>query len=303
MAPPPDFPVTFTPLYDSPLVAIHDYVCSACRAGAGPEEGSDHTTLVLLRHGAFCRHVGRRCLTADVNQVAFFPAGSAYRVSHPAEGGDRGTVFRFPPRILRELLQEVDPAFADQAEPALPFLQGPCASDLFWTHRDLVRRLESGGPLEPFWVEVTGLQLAADALGAAAEAQGRPAPPARTGTREDHADLAEAAKAHLATHLGGRLTLDDLAQAVHASPFHLARLFQRHTGTSLHRYLTLLRLRAALERLEQGAEDLTALALDLGFSSHSHFTDAFRREFGCPPSELRKGAARRLRELRRNLEV
>jgi AraC-like DNA-binding protein len=31
-----------------------------------------------------------------------------------------------------------------------------------------------------------------------------------------------------------------------------------------------------------------ALALELGFSSHSHFTDAFRREFGKAPSEIRK---------------
>jgi len=35
------------------------------------------------------------------------------------------------------------------------------------------------------------------------------------------------------------------------------------------------------------ADDLTSLALDLGFSSHSHFTLAFRRAFGCTPSQFR----------------
>ena len=35
-------------------------------------------------------------------------------------------------------------------------------------------------------------------------------------------------------------------------------------------------------------DDLTALALDLGFSSHSHFTAAFRRAFGRPPAEFRR---------------
>ena len=48
---------------------------------------------------------------------------------------------------------------------------------------------------------------------------------------------------------------------------------------------------AALERLAVGADDLTTLALELGFSSHSHFTDAFRREFGRPPSAARKTSA------------
>jgi AraC-like DNA-binding protein len=77
-------------------------------------------------------------------------------------------------------------------------------------------------------------------------------------------------------------------RAVHVSPFHLARIFQQQTGVPVHRYLTQLRLRASLERLADGEEDLTTIALELGFSSHSHFTDAFRREFGQPPSEIRK---------------
>ena len=71
----------------------------------------------------------------------------------------------------------------------------------------------------------------------------------------------------------------------------------------LHRYLTRLRLRAALERLAGGANDLTALALDLGFSSHSHFADAFRREFGRTPSAVRGDGRRTLREMGKNLKV
>jgi AraC-like DNA-binding protein len=74
---------------------------------------------------------------------------------------------------------------------------------------------------------------------------------------------------------------------VNASPFNFARIFQQQTGLPLHRYLTHLRLRAALERLPE-TDDITTLALDLGFSSHSHFTDVFRREFGKTPSEYRK---------------
>jgi AraC-like DNA-binding protein len=81
-------------------------------------------------------------------------------------------------------------------------------------------------------------------------------------------------------------------------------VFQERTGVPVHRYLTLLRLRASLERLAEGASDLTELALELGFSSHSHFTDAFRREFGFSPSDVRKNATRNsLLEMSKNLEV
>ncbi|MCI0638259.1 MAG: AraC family transcriptional regulator, partial [Gemmataceae bacterium] len=142
------------------------------------------------------------------------------------------------------------------------------------------------------WADATALQLVADVLQAAFARQELPRKRSRNGTQADHAGRAEAAKTYLASRLDQRITLDDVARAVHASPFHLCRIFQKHTGVPIHRYLAQLRLRAALERLQDGADDLTALALDLGFSSHSHFTDAFRREFGRPPSVVRGDSQR-----------
>jgi AraC-like DNA-binding protein len=50
-------------------------------------------------------------------------------------------------------------------------------------------------------------------------------------------------------------------------------------------------LREALERISAGETGLTELALSVGFSCHSHFTRAFSREFGMPPSEIRHLAA------------
>jgi AraC-like DNA-binding protein len=54
----------------------------------------------------------------------------------------------------------------------------------------------------------------------------------------------------------------------------------------VHRHLTVLRLRAALPLLRERPRDLAGLALELGFSSHSHFTGAFRRDYGLTPSQL-----------------
>ena len=84
-----------------------------------------------------------------------------------------------------------------------------------------------------------------------------------------------------------RRSLGELARTLHTSPFHLARVFRAETGFTLAGYRQALRLRAALERLPGNDRDLSALALELGFSSHSHFTATFTREYGVPPSAVK----------------
>lgn len=94
-------------LYESPIVVVRDCDCRHGHGGPGSEESSEADTIVLMRHGAFCRHYGNRTVTSDVNQAAFFPGGTAHRVSHPAESGDRGMTFAVPPRVLGEIVREL----------------------------------------------------------------------------------------------------------------------------------------------------------------------------------------------------
>ncbi|MBL8114134.1 MAG: helix-turn-helix transcriptional regulator [Acidobacteria bacterium] len=283
----PELPLAFQKLHESPLVSVSGYTCHAPSGSPAGEEESDRNNVLLMRHGTFSKHFGRRRVTADANQSTFFSKGSTYRISHPADCGDRGTVFTVAPRILADIVRELDPTVDEHPGRPFPFVTGPCEPAIFWRHRELVMKLEGKAPIEPFWADATALQLVADVLEAAFQQHGSPRRAARSGTDADHAERAEEARSVLASRFRERITLDELSRAVNASPFHLARVFQRRTGVPIHRYLTRLRLRASLESLASGADDLTALALDLGFSSHSHFTDAFRREFGRTPSEVR----------------
>ena len=66
----------------------------------------------------------------------------------------------------------------------------------------------------------------------------------------------------------------------------MCRAFRAVTGSTLHAYRNRLRLQHSLEHVA-GGESLLDLALDLGYSSHSHFTAAFRRLFGTTPSRVR----------------
>ena len=61
----------------------------------------------------------------------------------------------------------------------------------------------------------------------------------------------------------------------------------------LHRYHLLARMAAALDEVLDSSRDLATIGVELGFSSHSHFTAAFRRSFDITPSELRRTASDR----------
>lgn len=84
-----------------------------------------------------------------------------------------------------------------------------------------------------------------------------------------------------------QLSLAEIAACVKASPTYLTAAFRRHEGMSIGRYQRRLRLGRALLDLPN-TEDLAALALDLGFSSHAHFSSAFRAACGESPSQYRQ---------------
>lgn len=116
-------------------------------------------------------------------------------------------------------------------------------------------------------------------------------PVVQDGARMDRA--VERARELIASDPTLSVSVHAIARAVGTSPFHLARRFQRSHGIGLHRYRTGLRMALALGRLGDGERDLSALALDLGYSSHSHFTAAFGAHFGMPPRDARQLLAAR----------
>lgn len=82
-------------------------------------------------------------------------------------------------------------------------------------------------------------------------------------------------------------SLTAFAALLGVSASYLARSYRAAKGATLHSKVTRLRVAEALRRLADGATDLTGLAFELGYSSHSHFSAEFRRYVGRPPSEFR----------------
>ncbi len=103
---------------------------------------------------------------------------------------------------------------------------------------------------------------------------------------------AEAAEAHIAAHIGRRLTVEGVARAVGRSPSFITHNFRRAFGAPLHRYLSERRLLAARERVLRG-DPLAAIAAELGYCDAFHLSRAFTARWGMAPTSLRRrnGAA------------
>ncbi|HKV41304.1 MAG TPA: AraC family transcriptional regulator [Blastocatellia bacterium] len=88
-------------------------------------------------------------------------------------------------------------------------------------------------------------------------------------------------------HLDEKISLPTLATMATCSQWHLIRLFNSFLGISPARYVTRRRLEKSRELLSAPGSDITDVALRCGFSSQSHFTRAFVREYGQSPGVYR----------------
>jgi AraC family transcriptional regulator len=89
-------------------------------------------------------------------------------------------------------------------------------------------------------------------------------------------------------HLDEEFDLDRLAVMAGLSKFHFHRLFKQATGVAPAKYQMTARMSEARRRLRESKESVIAIALDVGFSSASHFAQVFRRETRMTPSEYRR---------------
>ncbi len=268
-------------LLKTPTVAITETYCQGSCRHQSVEECTATTQLVFPYRGVYVRHVGSDQAVAEANQVLFFNATEGYRVSHPVPGGDASLTLVISEPQLRELA----PRTLLRHGTTLAFRQQRRRIDA----RAQVLVALLGHSLrhniaEPLEAESLALTLVQRALGARTSHA--------AGASVGRQLLVDRAKLVLTSDLARRWTLAEIAAEVRCSPVYLTQVFQQVESLPLYRYQLRLRLARALDLLAQ-YDDLTALGLDLGFSSHSHFSAAFRQAYGRSPSEFRQSALRR----------
>jgi AraC family transcriptional regulator len=267
-------------LLASSIALVEDVASAGSRRAPAGEDFSPDFQVAFPHHGLFIWHVCGDDVVGDTNQVLFVRGGEPFRISHPRPGGYAELIVTPSMPVLAELTEAAGfaphqhPLFRARSRRATPAVQRLSAHLLHTAWR-----ADDGGALagEERVLTLLRAALAAEPV--------RVHPSARTRR------LLRRAKEFLHEAFTTPLRLEDIARAAGASPAYLTDVFRRFEGISLQRYVTQLRLGRALIELPY-RDDLTALALDLGFSSHSHFTLAFRRSFGCTPSWFRRSTRR-----------
>jgi len=260
------------------IVGAWDVLCSGTCRHKSDEECVTTTHLVFPYRGVYVRHAGRAETVAEANQVVFLNESEPYRVSHPVEGGDASLSIRIDEATLLELA----PADVLHAKDRTVFNRPRmriAARVQFLTA--LVRHRLARGMAEALEAEDLILSLVSRALGkhtsyAACGSAGRQ-------------KLVDRAKLVLSSNLGRRWTLAEIGGAVGVSPVYLTQVFRQVEGLPLYRYQLQLRLARALDLLDK-RPDLTGLAFDLGFSSYSHFSTAFKQAYGVTPFAFQRSS-------------
>lgn len=263
-------------LLDTGIVKVRDVVCSGECRHRSDEECTSATHLVFPYRGVFVRHVGRNDTVAEANQLLFFNQAEAYQVSHPIEGGDACLDLVIEEGQLRELAPKEQLrasgilAFRRQRRRIDPRAQALVA---------LLRHSLSRNVAETLEAETLALTLVRRSLG---ERTSHVA-----GASLGRQKLVDRAKLVLSSDLSRRWTLAEIAAEVGVSPVYLTQMFQQVEAMPLYRYHLRLRLARALDLLGR-YDNLTTLGMDLGFSSHSHFSASFRQVYGRTPAEFQR---------------
>lgn len=268
--------VAVRPRFVGDGLAVTEWRCrEAAHSTSGAKQQPWHV-LAFVHAGSFRLRCPRGHGVADPTAAVLFHPGEPYETAHTVCCGDRGSAIAMTPEMAHDLTRQLHRR--GQRDPWRQPLQSIDAATLS-RQLDLLRRLSRGDPGQA-GIEETLLDLAARVL----SPEGPPPCPPTRGTRERVATAQEI----LDCRFREPLRLRDLAREVGLSPYHLCRQFRRHTGWTIHRYLTHLRIAESLERLAGGeASSLLDLALELGFDGHSHFSGVFRRLVGRPPSAFR----------------
>jgi AraC family transcriptional regulator len=274
-------------LFESGTLHISLFESRPVSDACGEVERQSLNAIVLPLAGLFAKHEAPgRHVTGTPSNAIYLAPDTPYRISYPGAIGDRAITLRFDEALAPErVMSRVGEGLASQG--LLP-ARAMMLRNLLWARLDK-------GEADAFEAEALGLDLLDLSLRSVQPGKA----PARPASQARRSRALERVKEAVAVAPADKWNVARLAGVANLSPFHLCHVFREMVGTSIYGYVLHERLARTLDAVLDGG-DLTLIALDAGFASHSHFTARFRRFFGCTPAALRRAAtAAEIAELRK----
>lgn len=248
---------------------------------SGPCRGD---LLVFPRHAVEIRHPGKDSILANQQVVTLYNRGQEYQREAIADYGDVSVWFYFQREALLNAMTSA--GYSHQHMEKNPYRENfaSCCQQTFLQQRLLFNYLRSTSTPEPIFTEETSWDLLRQVLTRPQLTHRDASTTPRAKTLRRHVELVRHARYRLTQNHQENINLDELSQCIGATPFHLCRLFRKHTGLTIHQYQTQLRLRGGVDiLLDHPKQRLTKLAMDLGFATPSHFSQSFKCHYGLTP--------------------
>jgi len=272
-------------VFESDMVRIGAFRCHPDNPSFQNTGPAQNYCFVFPRTAVEIQHEHEPAFVANPNVVTFYNAGQVYWRNPISPEGDRCDWFGVEAGVIRDTIRGFHPEVDDRPEQLFQCSRGWSDAETYLLQRRLFSWVTSGNSVDPLAVDEIVIELLDRVLRRTRTAS------SSSGSRPEidrrHRYAVHEIETLLSDRVEDRLTLVGIARAVGLSAYHVCRLFRRVTGINLHQYRRRLRIREALTDVLESGCSLTDIALDAGFSSHSHFTDIFRQEFHTTPSSVR----------------
>ncbi len=223
----------------------------------------------------------RRHVEATANYLSFTPSGCEVRMR--TQLNPDYTIIG----VSDEYLQSVHDDLYDGGRLRPRYMSGAVHPRITEIGQRFRRWFRFGDAGDITLLDELALHLTAAAIRSLRECDGIPPdyPPLPSNVLQRAVDFVEA-------RLTTKVSVFEIAQTCHMSPYQFSRRFSAAAGLSPHQYVMERRLVKARNQLRHGDAAIADVAYACGFASHAHLTRSFQKALGTTPSVYRSSFRR-----------
>ena len=270
-------------LYSSDFYRILDFKCQCVSCKTSDPEYSESFCISFVRKGNFLFNVFRNSLDSYSGTILITKPGYERTVTHVHTVPDECTILEFKDSFYKELLEHYGGLkFFSSNDLHSTLIKTTAETEFLHAHVMKLILSKSGSKME---VDNTVMEIIEQVL--SHNPDYKPNLKLNARLKKNHLITIERAKEFLTLNFTNDVSLMEVAEYCHVSPFHFSRIFKKFTSDSPHQFLLTLRLKNAELLLRNTSSPIADIAFASGFSSIEHFTASFKKKYQTPPAKFR----------------
>jgi len=273
-------------LYESDFYRVLDFKCRCTDCKTSKPEYGNSFCISFVRKGNFLFNVFRNSMDSYTGCVLVTKPGYEHTVTHSHAVPDECTIFDFKEDFYNALIARYgNPRFLNNNDVHSTLVHADAETEFL--HYSTIRYIitKSATKLE---IDNQVMEIAERTMTTITDYE--PNNKINNRLKKNHLATVECAKEYIVNNFLDDISLMQLADHCHVSPFHFSRIFKAFTSTSPHRYLLSVRLKNTELLLRNTNVPIIDIAYSSGFNSIEHFSAAFNQKYNCPPGKYRHNA-------------